>query len=93
MEGVVFMTLRNLINLLGIYISYPQQLGDIEIKNESDFCRYPMIGYFVSDEFQVDMQTCENEFYNNSYNGVKFYFLFHRDPLQGDFWLELVHET
>lgn len=85
------MTLRELIAFLDLFISYPSRLGDIELRNEADFCRYPYIQYFLSEDFEYDMHIAENEFDKNSYPGISFYFLFHRDS-KGNFWLSLEHE-
>ena len=85
------MTLRELITFLKLFINYPEELEGIEIRNESDFCRYPLIAYFLSEGFQYDMHTAKIYWDNNSYDGVNFYFLFHRDN-KGFFSLELVSE-
>lgn len=85
------MTLRELILFLKLFVEFPEELEGIEIRNESDFCRYPLITYFLSEEFQHDMHTAKIYWDNNSYEGVKFYFLLHRgkDEL---FSIELLSE-
>ncbi len=86
------MTLRELIPLLKLYVSYPQELGNIELKNLDDFCRYPLVSYFSSADFAHDMHTAKICWDNNSYDGVAFYFLFHRDKNR-NFSMELVAQT
>lgn len=86
------MTLRELVEFLNLYIYYPETLENFEIRNEADFCRYPFISYFISTGFQQDMHNAEIYWQNNSYEGVNFYFLFHRDK-KGVFYLELVSEV
>lgn len=86
------MTLRELIDFLNLIIpNIPEELEDFEIRNEADFCRYPLINYFLSVGFQQDMHNAEIYWKNNSYEGVNFYFLFHRDK-ERLFSIELVSE-
>lgn len=85
------MTLRELIAFLRLYVSYPCKFGDIKLRNQDDFCRYPLIKYFLSDDFQYDMYIAEDEFAKYSYPGINFSFLFHRKET-GEFWLTLEHE-
>lgn len=85
------MTLRELIAFLNLNIYYPATLENFEILNEANFCRYPLISYFSSTEFQQDIHNAEIYWQNNSYEGVNFYFLFHRDK-KGAFYLELASE-
>ena len=92
LKGVVIMTLRELIRYLQLFIDLPGELEDIVIRNEADFCRYDLIGYFITDEFQYDMHTAKIYWDNNSYEGVRFYFIFHQDK-EGLFSLGLCSEV
>ena len=92
LKGAILMTLRELIHFLRLYIPYPDKLGNIEIRNEADYCRYQFVKYFLSQDFQKDMHTAEIVFSKQSTSKVKFYFLFHRDSVSGNFSLSLEYE-
>ena len=92
LKGAIIMTLRKLMLILDLYISCPPDLGDIKIKNVDDFCRYPLVSYFCSVDFVHDMHTAKLYWDNNSYDGVEFYFCFHRDENE-NFSLELLSQS
>ena len=86
------MTVRELISFLKVYdVSYPEALGNLEIINEKDFCRYPMIAYFSGESFLNDMRTAyELVPKEDGCNSTEkdFYFVFERDK-DGNFSLKL----
>ena len=52
------MTLKNLLSEIHLVVDYPTQLGNLHIKNESDYCRYALLKYFQSPKFQDDLKEC-----------------------------------
>lgn len=88
------MTVRELVSFLKLYVSYPEALGNLEIVNEGDFCRYPMIDYFSSESFLNDMRTAYEIFKDEGYKSSekKFYFIFERNEFK-DFSLKLKSYT
>jgi len=52
------MTLKNLLSQIHLIVDYPEQLGNLQIKNESNFCRYALLKYFESPKFQDDLKDC-----------------------------------
>lgn len=84
------MTVRELVSFLKLYVSYPETLGNLEIINEKDFCRYPMIAYFSGESFLNDMRVAYEIFTKEGCNSTEknFYFVFERDK-DGNFSLKL----
>ena len=52
------MTLKNLLSEIHLVVDSPTQLGDLHVKNESDYCRYALLKYFESPKFQDDLKEC-----------------------------------
>ena len=84
------MTLRELVSsVVPFHVNIPDDLCNMEVVNPNDFCRFPLVDYFSSSEFQHDLHTIEYELSLNSYVGLDFYLVLHRDENTKEFNLML----
>ena len=62
LKGVSIMTLRELVSsVVTSCVNIPNDLCNMDIVNPNDFCRFPLVDYFSSSEFQHDLHTIEEE--------------------------------
>ena len=90
LKGVTIMTLRELVSsVVPSCVNIPNDLCNMDVVNPNDFCRFPLVDYFSSSEFQHDLHTIEYELSLNSYAGLDFYLILNRDEDTKEFNLML----
>lgn len=54
----MIMTLKNLLSEIHLVVNYPVELGNLHVRNESEYCRYALLKYFQTPKFQDDLEEC-----------------------------------
>lgn len=52
------MTLQQLLSELNLTVNFPDELGNLTVDNETEFCRYALLKYFKTENFQKDLNNC-----------------------------------